>query len=451
MPGTVFLDFINRSIEMSVFFRPRVIMGLFFAFTFTMLVAKRDNDKKHFIARFFTLFIISGTMVAIMNEIVCQNVYDPIVNRIINNFSEDGKMATMMVFRLSINGLAFLIPIIVFSKILKERYITAGTIYLMYVLMDRFALVVATTEWSYFLIVIITTLASVLLSRSTMKDVMGQVKYIEWGPVFHYQWGLFILLDALYGAIYIFPGIEEGVWDLKNIWINFVAIVSYAFFIAFTALNMRASKTQAEKLLYMQELQDGERDIIQKFAEISEAKSGETGQHVRRVAEYSAMLAKEIGLEEDDVNHIRIASMMHDVGKLLVPREIIEKPGNLTDEEWEIMKQHTTYGNEILSNSGGEVITMAREIAHQHHERWDGNGYPAGLKGDEISFFAQIVSVADVYDALTSKRAYKEPWARDKARAEIVSQRGKQFSPEVVDIFDLYFDEISKIQDTYKD
>ncbi|MBO4679963.1 MAG: HD domain-containing protein [Lachnospiraceae bacterium] len=448
---TFIIEFLKLMWDAVLYYWPRVVLGLFFAFTFAMLTAKRDNVMKRFLPRLLLLFIISGPVVAIINEVACLKIFEPIVNSLIKNLSDDGKTAVMMVSRLTIDGLAFFIPIIIFSRILKERYITAGTVYLMYVLMDRFGIVVSTSAVSYFLIIILTTAASVVFSRSTMKDVMRQANFIEWGPVFHYQWGLFILLDTLYAAIYIFPGIENGVWDLKTGWINFIAIVSYSFFIAFTGLNMKAAKEQAEKMLYLQELQDGERDIIQKFAEISEAKSGETGQHVRRFAEYSAMLAKECGLNEDEVNHIRVASMMHDVGKLLIPREIIEKPGNLTDEERNIMQQHTQYGNEILSNSGGEVITMAREIAYQHHEHWDGNGYPRGLKGQEISLSAQIVSVADVYDALTSKRAYKEPWDRERARTEIIAQRGRQFSPEIVDIFDKHFYEIAKIQDTYKD
>lgn len=434
-----------------VYYWPRVILGLFFAFTFTMITVVREKNKKRFLPRFLLLFIISGTIVAIINEVLSIHYTEPLIQRVTSGLNEESGIGLMLLYRLVADGLSYIIPIFIFSRVLKEKFVISGTIYLMYVLMDRFGLVAATSALTYFLIIILTTVASVFFSRSTMGDVMNQAEYIEWRPVFHYQWGLFILLDTLYAAYYVFPGIENGVWDLRNGWVVFIATVSYSFFIAFTALNMRAGKTQAEKLLYMQELQDGERDIIQKFAEISEAKSGETGQHVRRVAEYSAMLAKECGLDEDEVNHIRVASMMHDVGKLLIPREIIEKPGNLTEEEWKIMQQHTVYGNDILSNSYGEVIVMAREIAHQHHERWDGNGYPNGLKGSEISLHARIVSVADVYDALTSRRAYKEPWDREKARAEIVSQRGKQFSPEIVDTFDKYFDEISKIQDTYKD
>lgn len=140
--------------------------------------------------------------------------------------------------------------------------------------------------------------------------------------------------------------------------------------------------------------------------------------------------------------------MMHDIGKLLIPREIIEKPGKLTDEERAIMSEHTNYGKEILANSKGEIISMARTIAYEHHERWDGTGYPRKIAGNEISVYAQIVSVADVYDALTSVRSYKAAWSSEEAYDEILRQRGKQFSPTVVDAFCNCYDRIKEIQNS---
>ena len=143
--------------------------------------------------------------------------------------------------------------------------------------------------------------------------------------------------------------------------------------------------------------------------------------------------------------------MMHDLGKLLISHEIVEKPDKLTDEEYELMKEHTQYGWDILSNSEGDIMEMARVIALQHHERWDGKGYPNGLQRDEISIYAQIVSVADVFDALTSERAYKNAWPIEKAKQEIIRQRGEQFSPVVVDAFISCFDEIKAINEKYND
>lgn len=181
--------------------------------------------------------------------------------------------------------------------------------------------------------------------------------------------------------------------------------------------------------------------VILSFAEISESKSHQTGQHVKRVSEYTRIMAACAGYSESQCSQIALAAMMHDIGKLMIPPEILEKPARLTKEEFEIIKTHVTYGEELLKNSPGEVMNMARKIALQHHERWDGNGY-LGYKGEEIDYLARFVTVADVFDALVSKRSYKEGWAPKDAFNEIVEQRGKQFAPYAVDIFIKCYDDI---------
>lgn len=181
--------------------------------------------------------------------------------------------------------------------------------------------------------------------------------------------------------------------------------------------------------------------VILSFAEISESKSHQTGQHVKRVSEYTRIMAACAGYSESQCSQIALAAMMHDIGKLMIPPEILEKPAKLTKEEFEIIKTHVTYGEELLKNSPGEVMNMARKIALQHHERWDGNGY-LGYKGEEIDYLARFVTVADVFDALVSKRSYKEGWAPKDAFNEIVEQRGKQFAPYAVDIFIKCYDDI---------
>lgn len=181
--------------------------------------------------------------------------------------------------------------------------------------------------------------------------------------------------------------------------------------------------------------------VILSFAEISESKSHQTGQHVKRVSEYTRIMAACAGYSESQCSQIALAAMMHDIGKLMIPPEILEKPAKLTKEEFEIIKTHVTYGEELLKNSPGEVMNMARKIALQHHERWDGNGY-LGYKGEEIDYLARFVTVADVFDALVSKRSYKEGWAPKDAFNEIVEQRGKQFAPYAVDIFVKCYDDI---------
>lgn len=142
--------------------------------------------------------------------------------------------------------------------------------------------------------------------------------------------------------------------------------------------------------------------------------------------------------------------MMHDVGKLMIPESILEKPGKLTSQEFEIVKKHTEYGKRMLETSPGELFHISAQIAHQHHEKWDGSGY-MGIRGEDIARYARCVTLADVFDALVSRRSYKEPWPPQQAYEEILSQRGKQFDPEVVDAFAAHFDEFMEITNRYPD
>ena len=187
-------------------------------------------------------------------------------------------------------------------------------------------------------------------------------------------------------------------------------------------------------------------EMIMSFAEITENKSEQTGKHVRRVAEYSKIIAKEMGLGNDEADRIRLASTMHDVGKLLIPAEILEKPARLTDEEFAEIKKHPGYGGELLNEVEGDVMHMARTVALEHHERPDGRGYPLGKKDEEISIEGKIVAVADVYDALTSRRSYKEAWHEDKAREEIMKGKGTQFDTKVVEAFDRAYPKINEVR-----
>lgn len=206
---------------------------------------------------------------------------------------------------------------------------------------------------------------------------------------------------------------------------------------------------------YIQERADEtnriQEEIIMSFAEITENKSGQTGQHIKRVSEYSRVIASQLGMPSDEVEMIRIASTMHDIGKLLIPGEILEKPGRLTDEEFEVIKKHTTYGGQLLQNVEGDEMKMSKQIALEHHERYDGHGYPFAMVGDDISIEGRIVAVADVYDALTSRRSYKEAWAEEDAYNEIMKGRGTQFDPDVVDAFAAAHDEILKVKETFRD
>lgn len=206
---------------------------------------------------------------------------------------------------------------------------------------------------------------------------------------------------------------------------------------------------------YLQEKADEtnriQEEMIMSFAEVTENKSEQTGKHVRRVAEYSGIIAEEMGLDEEQVSKLRLASTMHDIGKLLIPAEILEKPARLTDDEFAVIKKHPAYGGKLLDNVEGDVMGLARTIALDHHERIDGRGYPDGKSGNYISVEGRIVAVADVYDALTSKRSYKEPWDHQKAYEEILKGSGTQFDEKVVDAFKRRYDDINALRQQYAD
>ena len=437
-------------LEIIIYYWPRLIFAAYFVFV-TVALLKMMLNSKHMFLKAIILFLISCPVVTIVTEVIRTNTFYLYIEPLVLNFSEAHYKGWFVLYYFLCDAFSFVLPTYIYSKIVKDKWVSSASVYFIYVVIDRYAVVVSLSQVTYLIIVIVELFLFYLLMGDEMKFVIDNMGKIEWKPMLHYVLGLFFILEALYEAIYIFPEIRNGVLDLSAVWIDGIATITTIFFGFYAKMNTRSAREQMAKLDYMEKLQDNSYNIILKLTEISEAKSGETGQHVKRVSEYSAALAEEIGMTPEDVESIRIASMMHDVGKLLIPKEIIEKPGRLTPDEAELMKEHTTYGKELLAKSYGEVLSMARLIANEHHERWDGNGYPRVLAGEEIATYAQIVAVADVYDALTSKRSYKEAWDRYDAKAEIESQKGKQFSPLVVDAFERCFDKICAIQDQYVD
>jgi putative two-component system response regulator len=183
------------------------------------------------------------------------------------------------------------------------------------------------------------------------------------------------------------------------------------------------------------ELREAHIEVLERLAVAAEYRDDETGQHVRRVSDTSFRLAGALGIEGRELELIRRASQLHDVGKIGIPDEILLKPGKLTPAEFEVMKTHTTIGARILTGARSDLVRMASAIAYTHHERWNGLGYPRGLSGDAIPIEGRIVAVADVFDALTNARLYKEAWPLEEALAEIERQSGAQFDPAVVKAF----------------
>lgn len=199
------------------------------------------------------------------------------------------------------------------------------------------------------------------------------------------------------------------------------------------------------------QLYEEQQIMVGSLSELVETQSHETGQHVKRVAAYTEILCRAMGLSEEETWKISVASMMHDVGKICVPREILHKPGKLTEEEFSEIKKHVDYGYKLLENSPGEIMRLAANIAWQHHERYDGKGYQNELSGENINIYARAVAVADVFDALVSKRCYKKSWTPTQAREEILNQSGGQFDPHITKLFDEHFDEFLKVMEDYPD
>lgn len=186
-------------------------------------------------------------------------------------------------------------------------------------------------------------------------------------------------------------------------------------------------------LVRAEELKRTHLELIQRLGRAAEYKDNETGMHVMRMSHTSRILALALGFNEDFADKLLQAAPMHDIGKIGIPDHILLKPGRLDDEEMHIMQQHPMIGAEILANTKSDLIQLAHSVALHHHEKWDGSGYPNKLKGEEIPIEGRIVAVADVFDALTSKRPYKEAWPVEKALDLIKEQSGKHFDPEVVD------------------
>jgi len=200
-----------------------------------------------------------------------------------------------------------------------------------------------------------------------------------------------------------------------------------------------------------EEITDTQKEVVFTMGAIGESRSKETGNHVKRVAEYSKILALAYGMEEEEAELLRTASPMHDIGKVGIPDSILKKPGRLDEQEFEIMKTHAELGHEMLKYSTRPILNTASIVAYEHHERWDGKGYPNGLKADEIHVYGRITSIADVFDALGSKRVYKDAWDDEKIFALFKEEKGFQFDPKLIDLFFENLDAILKVRDKFKD
>jgi response regulator RpfG family c-di-GMP phosphodiesterase len=206
-----------------------------------------------------------------------------------------------------------------------------------------------------------------------------------------------------------------------------------------------------ENLFLNSEIIKSQKDVTFTLGEIIESRSSEAGQHVKRVAESSYLLARLAGLSDEESEILRTASPMHDLGKIGIPDSILNKPGKLTKEEWIKMQSHTTIGCHILKSNDQTIIKAGGMICEQHHEKWDGSGYPIGLKREEIHIFARITAIIDVFDALTNKRVYKEAWSIEKTLDLFKKDCSSHFDPRLTELFLNNIDSFLEIQEEFDD
>jgi response regulator RpfG family c-di-GMP phosphodiesterase len=198
-----------------------------------------------------------------------------------------------------------------------------------------------------------------------------------------------------------------------------------------------------------EKLEKAQEDVIIHLSEIIEIHSQETGHHIQHVSEYTRVLGKAYGLTPTQVNYLAIASLAHDVGKISIPNSVLLKKEPLTDDEWNLLRSHCEIGYNFFKNFNLELFNTAAIVAHEHHERWDGSGYPRGLKGEDIHIYGRIVAVVDVFDALGSDRCYKKAWKNEDIFAFLKNGSGKHFDPELIELFFKHKEEFLELQSLY--
>lgn len=219
----------------------------------------------------------------------------------------------------------------------------------------------------------------------------------------------------------------------------------------YLSLAASYSGKSLESAMLSVEIEETQKEIIFTMGEIGESRSKETGNHVKRVAEYSYILARGLGMNEEEAELLKMASPMHDIGKVAIPDDVLKKPGKLTDDEFETMKTHTVIGYNLLKKSKRRILKAAATVAYQHHEKWNGKGYPNGLQGEDIHIYGRITAIADVFDALGSDRVYKKAWELDRILSLFKEERGQHFDPRIVDVFFEQLPKLIEVRDQYSD
>jgi len=260
------------------------------------------------------------------------------------------------------------------------------------------------------------------------------------------QWKGILKNEAKDGTVYITDVLITPLFDADGEIIEFVS-TRYDI----TELEMYKVDLQKQLEIATQDIVDTQKEVVFTLGAIGERRSQETGFHVKRVAQYSYLLALLAGLSEEQAKLLRMASPLHDIGKIAIPDHILNKPGKLTPDEFKIMKTHSILGYDMLKSSAKEILKASAIVAHEHHERWDGNGYPRGLKADKIHIYGRITSICDVFDALGSDRVYKKAWPLERIIQLLKEGRGTQFDPNLIDLFLNNLDEFLEVRKEFKD
>ncbi len=260
------------------------------------------------------------------------------------------------------------------------------------------------------------------------------------------EWRGVIKNRAKDGSDYIVDSLIIPVLDTNDEVIEYLGIRH-----DITELEHYKDDLQNELDIAVKDIVDTQKEVVFTMGAIGETRSKETGFHVKRVAEYSYILAILAGLDEESAQLLKLASPMHDIGKVGIPDAILNKPGKLTVEEFEIMKKHAILGYEMLKGSTRDILQTSSIVAFEHHEKWDGTGYPRGLKKENIHIYGRITAICDVFDALGSDRCYKKAWELDKILNLFQEEKGKQFDPNLVELFFDNLDRFLEIRDRYVD
>lgn len=260
------------------------------------------------------------------------------------------------------------------------------------------------------------------------------------------QWKGIIKNRAKDGSEYIVDSVIIPLLNEKDQIIEYLAIRH-----DITKLEFYKENLQKQLDMAVKEIVDTQKEVVYTMGAIGETRSKETGQHVKRVAEFSYLLATLAGLSKDESELLKLASPMHDIGKVGIRDDILNKPGKLTFEEFEIIKTHTIWGYDMLKGSSRDILKTSAIVAYEHHERWDGKGYPRGLKEYETHIYGRITAICDVFDALAADRCYKKAWEIYRILELFKEERGKQFDPNLIDLFFANLDKFIEIRDRLKD